>query len=550
MFQKIKKKLPDVLLFCFVFFIFVMPVVMLFIMSITTENGYGINNYLVLMAEKRTQKAIINTIIIAVCSTLIAMLFGTIMAFVVAYTNIRFKKIVEALVLMPYVIPSYVVTLSWSNLFMANGSINKFLKSIGLPVINIYSIGGIVLVMGICNIPVVYLIVISMLRKIPTDMEWASRASGYSVMETMKKIDLVQVMPAVVNGSVLAFLAAIDNFSVPAFLGISAGIPVLSTYIYEKAISFGPTAFNSAAVLSVLLSVIALTGSVLQNRLVKKRSDSESIKEDYTERILLTKGKRIVLEFVCIICLIAVNVVPLISMFTSSFVKLFGQKISAKTFTLENYRFVLTNQGIRKAILNSLFLAVLTCAVCILIGTAIAYIKIRKKSKAAGLAESAASLTYALPGIVLSLAMIFYWSRIPNVYGTIRILMIAYITRYLVLQIKGSTTALLSVDESLEEAARVGGSNPVRTWFRILIPLITKPVLSGSFMIFVSAMTELTLSSMLAAAGTKTIGLTIFNLQQGGDYNKSAAMSAIIVLMLAAGYVIKIFIKKREEGIK
>ena len=550
MFQKLKKKLPDVLLFCFVFFIFVMPVVMLFIMSITTENGYGINNYLVLMAEKRTQKAIINTIIIAVCSTLIAMFFGTIMAFVVAYTNIRFKKIVEALVLMPYVIPSYVVTLSWSNLFMANGSINKFLKSIGIPVINIYSIGGIVLVMGICNIPVVYLIVISMLRKIPTDMEWASRASGYSVMETMKKIDLVQVMPAVVNGSVLAFLAAIDNFSVPAFLGISAGIPVLSTYIYEKAISFGPTAFNSAAVLSVLLSVIALTGSILQNRLVKKRSDSESIKEDYTERILLTKGKRTILEIVCIICLIAVNVVPLISMFTSSFVKLFGQKISAKTFTLENYRFVLTNQGIRKAILNSLFLAVFTCALCILIGTAIAYIKIRKKSKAAGLAESAASLTYALPGIVLSLAMIFYWSRIPNVYGTIRILMIAYITRYLILQIKGSTTALLSVDESLEEAARVGGSNPFRTWFRILIPLITKPVLSGSFMIFVSAMTELTLSSMLAAAGTKTIGLTIFNLQQGGDYNKSAAMSAIIVLLLAAGYVIKIFIKKREEGIK
>ena len=106
------------------------------------------------------------------------------------------------------------------------------------------------------------------------------------------------------------------------------------------------------------------------------------------------------------------------------------------------------------------------------------------------------------------------------------------------------------MDESLEEAARVGGSNPFRTWFRILIPLITKPVLSGSFMIFVSAMTELTLSSMLAAAGTKTIGLTIFNLQQGGDYNKSAAMSAIIVLLLAAGYVIKIFIKKREEGIK
>lgn len=547
MFQKVRKKIPDIVLFLFIFLVFVMPVVMLLKMSITTENGFGMDNFRALLAESRTQKAILNTIIIAVGSTLIAMIFGTIMAFIVAYTNIRFKKFIEILVLMPYVIPSYVITLSWSNLLMANGSVNKFLKSAGLPGINIYSVGGIVLVMGICSVPVVYLIVISMLRKIPPDMEWASRASGYSVMETMKKINLVQAMPAVVNGSVLAFLAAIDNFSVPAFLGISAGIPVLSTYIYEKAISFGPTAFNSAAALSVLLSVIAITGSVLQNKLIKKRSDSESIKEDYTERIILSKGKRLVLEIVCFVCLIAVNVVPLISMITSSFVKLFGQKISAKTFTLSNYRFVFTNQGVRKAILNSIFLAVLTCVICILIGTAVAYAKLRKKSKAAEMAESAASLTYALPGIVLALAMIFYWAKVPNVYGTIRILIIAYVTRYLVLQIKGSTTALLSVDESLEEASRVSGSNPFRTWYRILVPLITKPVLSGSFMILVSAMTELTLSSMIAAAGTKTIGLTIFNLQQGGDYNRSAAMSTVIVLMVAAGYAITRISKKTSR---
>lgn len=547
MFQKVRKKIPDILMFLLVFFVFVMPVIMLMKMSVTTENGFGTEHFRMLLAESRTQKAIVNTIIIAVGSTLIAMVFGTVMAFIVAYTNIRFKKVIEILVLMPYVIPSYVITLSWSNLFMANGSINKFLKSVGLSGINVYSIGGIILVIGICSIPVVYLIVISMLRKIPPDMEWASRASGYSVMETMKKINLVQAMPAVVNGSVLAFLAAIDNFSVPAFLGISSGIPVLSTYIYEKAIGFGPTAFNSAAALAVLLSVIAVAGSILQNKFVKKRSDSESIREDYTERIILSKGKRLALEIVCFVCLIAVNVVPLISMVNSSFVKLFGQKISVKTFTLSNYRFVFTNEGVRKAILNSVFLAVLTCLICILAGTAIAYAKLREKSRAAKMAESAASLTYALPGIVLALAMIFYWAKVPNVYGTIRILIIAYVTRYLVLQIKGSTTALMSVDESLEEASRVSKSNPFRTWYRILIPLITRPVLSGSFMILVSAMTELTLSSMLAAAGTKTIGLTIFNLQQGGDYNRSAAMSTVIVLMMAVGYGITLISKKTDR---
>ena len=155
--------------------------------------------------------------------------------------------------------------------------------------------------------------------------------------------------------------------------------------------------------------------------------------------------------------------------------------------------------------------------------------------------EKCASLTYAIPGIVLSLAMIFHWVEPlpairPGVYGTIWILVIAYITRYLILQIKESTTALMSVNPELEEAVRVCGRGKRALWQQVLLPMLARPILSGSFLIFVSSLTELTLSSMLASAGTKTIGLTIFNFQQSGDYNLSAAMSAVIVVMVLTGY--------------
>ena len=137
--------------------------------------------------------------------------------------------------------------------------------------------------------------------------------------------------------------------------------------------------------------------------------------------------------------------------------------------------------------------------------------------------------------------MIFHWVEPvpgfhPGIYGTINILIIAYITRYLVLQIKGSTTALLTVDPAMEEACAASGRGFFSRWFRILIPLLTGPILSGAFMIFVPALTELTLSSMLASAGTRTIGLTIFNYQQGGDYNLAASMSVIVTLLVVAGY--------------
>src|SRR5699024_7598587 len=110
----------------------------------------------------------------------------------------------------------------------------------------------------------------------------------------------------------------------------------------------------------------------------------------------------------------------------------------------------------------------------IIIGTAIAYMKVRRNSAAARMMESAASLTYALPGIVLDLAMIFHWTKVPGIYGTIKILIIAYATRYLVLQIKGSTTAMLSVEPALEEAGQVCGAGKTVIWKRIMIPMMTK----------------------------------------------------------------------------
>lgn len=157
------------------------------------------------------------------------------------------------------------------------------------------------------------------------------------------------------------------------------------------------------------------------------------------------------------------------------------------------------------------------------------------------MAEKSASLTYAIPGIVLSLAMIFHWVEPlpgirPGIYGTIWILIIAYITRYLILQMKESTTAFLSINPELEEAVRACGRGKISLWLKVLIPMLVRPVLSGTFLIFVSALTELTLSSMLASAGTKTIGLTIFNFQQSGDYNLAAAMSSVIVVLVLTGY--------------
>lgn len=536
--------------------VFLAPLLRLLAMAFQAGGGSGLENFKELLGEERTREAIGNTVIIALASTALAAAAGSALAFLVAYTNVKRKGFLEFLVLLPFIIPSYIITLSWSSFLSARGSVNRFLVSLGLPEADIYTMGGIILVLGICNIPIVYVNVVHMLRKLPRDMEWAARACGYSQRQAMIRINLVSALPAVAAGSVLAFLSAIDNFSVPAFLGISSGIPVLSTYIYEKAIGFGPDAFPMAAALSLILSVIAISGTLIEGVFVRRGAAMESIREDYSVRIRMSRGRRIALEWGTMAVLLGLNIIPMISMVLNAFLKSYGLKFRMKNLTADNFLFLFRSRGVAAAVKNSLLLAAVTCAVCIVLGTAVAYGKVRKKSRSAILLEKCAALTYAIPGIVLALAMIFHWVEPvpgfrPGVYGTISILVIAYITRYLVLQIKGSTTALLTVDPACEEAAAASGRGFFTRWSRILIPLLTGPILSGAFMIFVPALTELTLSSMLASAGTKTIGLTIFNYQQGGDYNLAAAMSVMITVMIITGYCLvnrkKLFYQYKEE---
>lgn len=227
-----------------------------------------------------------------------------------------------------------------------------------------------------------------MLRKVPAEMEWASRACGFTIWQTIWRIDMREVWPAIVSGSLLAFLAAIDNFAVPAFLGISSGIPVLSTYIYEKTISFGPDAFPMAAALSVLLSCIAIGGTLLESCFVHTRSAIESIKEDFQPRIILRNGRRKVLEWILIAVLGILDFVPLFDMILNAFLKNYGLAVTYSNLSLRNFSFVFTNTGVLTAVRNSLILALITCLVCIVIGTVLAFRQVRCYSLAASVAEN------------------------------------------------------------------------------------------------------------------------------------------------------------------
>nr|WP_281269103.1 ABC transporter permease subunit [Bacillus taeanensis] len=186
---------------------------------------------------------------------------------------------------------------------------------------------------------------------------------------------------------------------------------------------------------------------------------------------------------------------------------------------------------------------------CAVVGTAAAYIRIRKPFLSSKVMELLIGLPYALPGTVLALAMIFAWMELipnwnPGVYGSISILFIAYMTRFLILQMRAGIVAFSQIDLSIEEAARTSGTNGFIKWKKVLLPLLLPGVLSGAFLVFLTALTELTVSALLWSSKSQTIGLVIFNFEQAGYSTYSTAFSSVVVLLIIVGFGLLILLQK------
>ncbi|PAD81496.1 ABC transporter permease [Niallia circulans] len=530
-FSYLSRKWWGILGFLLLIFVFLLPVWRLVWLSISSGEGISLELYQEVLVERATWKTIQNTVIITVSSTLLSLVLGVGLAFTMAYLNIRAKKWLQLFIFLPFLIPSYISTLAWVQFFGGNGPIQfLFHQSV-----NLYSMGGIIFVLGLSHYPLVYLMSVEVFRRIPRELKYAANTSGASGGVVFRKVIFPMALPGIASGGILAFLSNIDNFGIPAFLGIPANIRVLSTYIYEQIIGYGPSAFARAAVLSVILGVIALIGTVLQWAIIRKSNVNETAARDIEPRYFLPRGWRNAVEIVLWMFLLLTTLLPLVVMASTSFIKAYGLSLAWENLSLKNYSYLLFEDGkTGAAIGNSVTLALVTMLICMVIGTVIAYLRFKKPSVLVKVSEIIVTIPYALPGTVFALAIILMWLQPvpgfqPGIYGTIWILLIAYITRFTVLQTRGSLTAFSQIDSSVEEAARISGAKALAKWRSILFPLLMPGILSGAALVFLTALTELTVSSLLWSSGSETIGVVIFSFEQAGYTTYSTAFSTLIV---------------------
>ncbi|MEW4425939.1 iron ABC transporter permease [Paenibacillus pabuli] len=538
---------------------FVYPILKLILLSFQGEHGWTLAHYGEMLQQERFWSTIRNTFYIVAGSTLFALVLGIVLAWVVAYTDIRNKSALHMGIMLCFILPSYVLTLSWSSFTGSQGWLAGLLQWINpdLAPWSMYSLGGIIFVMGIHHFPLVYMFTLDVLRKIPRDLEWAARAGGASRLEVFRKITLPLALPGLTAGGLLVFLASLDNFGIPAFLGTPVNISVLSTLIYEEIIGFGPSAFARGASLSVLLGAVAIVGSLLQWILLRKSHASDTMQPDLTPRYALGRMRK-PLTWVIWTGLLLITVVPLSSMISMSLKKAYGLGLTRANMTLDNYRYILfENERVWQSIQNSLVLSLVTMLVCLVIGSGFAYVRVRKPNSFNKMAELATAVPYTLPGIVFALSIILVWMEPipgwnPGIYGSMSILFIAYICRFLILQIRSSVTSFMQLDSSMEEAARISGAGFWRKWSAVLLPLLLPSMLTGGMLVFLTALTELTVSALLYSSGSQTIGVTIFSFEQAGDTLYSTALSSLIVALMAVGGILLLLVQRwaSRKGVK
>lgn len=472
---------------------------------------------------------------------LIALVLGSLFAFAITLTNVRGKTWLVFCFMLPMMIPPQVTALSWLQLF---GPASPLLKSIGMaPPMGspqpLYSAEGIALLLGIQSAPLVFLALRTSLLSLPRELIEAARISGAKQTQVWGHIILPVTRSGLIAGGAMAFISSLGNFGIPAMLGIPAGYYVLPTLIYQRMASFGTGVLAEMAALSLLIGLLALAGVALQQHLMGRSRFGLGGHSGRSHDFTLGRWRTLVTTTLVGILLI-ILVAPLLALVVSSLVPAVGVPLNANTATLNAYAEVVGRQGATwRAVRNSLWLAGSAAVVLMLLCLPLTYRLQRLPERWRGVVLSAIEIPYALPGVVLAIACILLFVRplpIINValYGTLGLIFVAYLARFLVVCVKPVAASLAQLDPSLEEAAQLAGAGPWRRLSGIVLPLVAPALFAGGLLVFLLAVNELTVSALLWSAGNETIGVLIFNLDQGGESVLAAAVSVLVVIMVAS----------------
>jgi iron(III) transport system permease protein len=508
----------------------VLPLLSLLIGSVRSEGGLSLDHFGEVLSGRLYLQALKNSLVLGAWTGLFSLLIGVLMAFAVSRTDVPGKRLLQLTASLSYLSPPFLTAIAFVYLFSPNaGLVNVFMRDVaGLPwlTFNIFSMAGLVLVTVLHTFPYVYLLASSALQSVDASYEEAAQILGASKLRTAISITAPLVAPAILSGTLLAFVNAIALFGSQAIIGLPGRIVTLPTRIY--ALFDYPPEYGLASALSLVFVVITVVALYLQRAFLARRSFVTLAGKGARPQLMeLGPWRWVLLGFGVVVFIVAI-IAPYATLLAVSFSKSWGLDFW-KGLTLANYKFILFDYNVtQRAIFNSLLLATLAATLAVLLGAVIGWIDLRTLIPGRKLLDYASLVPLGLPGIVVAVALIQFWLAMPfALYGTLAILLLAYIGRYIPLSVRAANASLRQVDPSLEESAQILGASWATTMREITLPLIRPGLFAGWLLVFVPVIQELSASILLFSSSSITLAVAVFNLYETGYVEPVAALAMI-----------------------
>jgi iron(III) transport system permease protein len=527
------------------------PTLMLFYGSFRSKplgvpSDYSLAHYINAYTDPLTYELLLNSFLFASGSALLATLLAATLAWISIRTNAPFRKLFELTAIVPNVFPPVMLAVSWTVLLSPRtGLINRVLIELfgfSEAPFNIYSIPGMVFVEALITAPLAFLLVSAALYSMDPALEESARVAGSSNFQVARRITLPIIRPALLAATMLNFVRAIESFDTPAIIALPARIEVFTTKIYREAIGAFPPNQNLAAAYAVSLLIITMIFVYFYRRLTARSERYVTVSGRGYRPTIIDLGKwRYAASALASAILLLIVVLPFLVVIYVSFIT-YVHVPGVRTWellTLENYHANFSDTRTFRALRNSLLLAVGGATLCMLIAALTAWVTTKSKAAGRGIIEALTFIPWAFPGTALAIGLLWTYVYMPlPVYGTLWILLIGYITRFLPYGLRSMTSTIVQLHDDLQQASMVCGAGFLTTFRRILLPLLRPGFIAGWIILSTIYLREFSMSVFLYSPGSEPLGPLLYHFYVDGNLGPMCSLALIVSVVCIALIVI------------
>ena len=498
-----------------------------------------------------------NTLVFALGSTTLAMTIGVFFAFMVERTDMPMKGFAYTVVPLTIAMPGLLYGIAWVlllspriglfnlallGLFGKDGGLLTSWAGVGLagPPIQAYSLPGMIFVDAIRGVGVVFLMTVGVFRNMDPALEEAAMVCGAGPKTVARRITFRLLLAGILAAGIYSLTGALETFEVPAIMGLPGNIHLLSTRIYLLNKTDDQAIASSIGVVFILVAIVAVWVYSRLTRRVERFSTVTG--KGYRPRVMKIGGFKYLAAVLVWLYLLVVVIAPLFVLAWASILPSYvvPSPEALRRVTLDAYTYVLTQPSAATAVRNTVLLVLAAPTACMLVCSLIAWYVVRSQVRGKRLLDMLAFLPNSVPSIMIGLALVYLFLTVPwrlvPLYGSVWIIAVAVLTRYLPFGSRTMHAAMLQLHRDLEDAAHVGGAGWVVTFRHIVLPLLWPAVISGWVFVVLHALRDTTMALMLYTPSSRVISVLLWDTWQSGEVPRAAATG--VVLMVATAVII------------